>query len=51
MWKKEIVLVFGPPASFTVFSTVMIRNGCVLMSRCALEVYWNGVVDTWTIIM
>jgi len=28
-------------ASFTVFSTVMITNGCVLMSRCtvSLEVY------------
>jgi len=29
------------PASFTVFSTVMITNGCVLMSKCtlSLEVY------------
>lgn len=30
-----------PHACFTVFSTVMITNGCVLTSRCALalEVY------------
>lgn len=36
-------------ASLTVFSTVTITNGCVLTSRrpLSLEVYLNGVVDTW----
>jgi hypothetical protein len=39
-------------ASFTVFSTVLITNVCVLMSRrtSSLEVDLNGVVDTQTFI-
>lgn len=41
-------------ASFTVFSTVLITNGCVLMSRhtSSLEVKWcSGHLDSYYVIM